>query len=209
MNVIIFGATGGIGQCAVKYAKDKGYSVTAYVRNAKKINDLSIKVIEGELTDYDKMKKAITGQDVVVWCVGITMKRNYAGTAATDGHRNLLKAMNETGVKRLIDWGTPSVHFEKDEKSIITVIPGIMAGILFTKAKKEMVEIGDLLKQSDVDWTLVRFMAPQNTPYTGNVKVSFGKKKVKFAISRADIAAFMIDQIEDTTYIKSMPIIGS
>ena len=209
MKVIIFGATGGIGKWAVKHAKDKGYEVTVYVRNAAKITDKDINVVQGEISDYDKMKDALMGQDAVVWTVGLPLKRDYEGTATTDGHKNLLKAMKETGVKRLVDWGTPSVHSEEDKKSFTTVVPGFMASILYTKAKSEMVAIGEMLKNSDLDWTLVRFMAPKDTPFTGKVKVSFGDVKAKWNISREDIAWFMVNQIEDRTYIRSMPIIGS
>lgn len=72
-----------------------------------------------------------------------------------------------------------------------------------------MVAIGDLLEKSDLDWTMVRFMAPKDAPYTGKVKVGFGDTKMNFAVSREDIGAFMVNQIEDRTYIRSMPIIGS
>lgn len=121
----------------------------------------------------------------------------------------ICKAMEANHVKRLVDWGTPSVHFEQDKKSLITVFPGIIAGILFSQAKKEMLKIAKVLQESDLDWTLVRFMAPQNTGYTGNVKVGFGDTKMKFSISREDIGAFMIKMLESDTYIRSMPIIGS
>ena len=193
MKVIIFGATGGIGKWAVKHAQEKGYDVSVYVRNPAKIKDASLNVIQGEVNDYEKMKEAIRGQDAVVWTVGIPLKRNYEGTASSDGHANLVRAMEETGVKRLIDWGTPSVRSVEDKKSFLTVIPGIAAGILYTKAKKEMVAIGDQLRASSLDWTMVRFLAPKDTPYTGNVKVSFGDKKLKFSISREDIAAFILN----------------
>ena len=77
MNVIIFGATGGIGKWAVKYALQSGYHVTAYVRNAQKITqtDAHLTVIQGDIYDQQKMTKALSGQDAVVWCVGIPMKK--------------------------------------------------------------------------------------------------------------------------------------
>jgi hypothetical protein len=89
------------------------------------------------------------------------------------------------------------------------VVPGLIAGITLRHAKEEMQKIGDLLQESDVNFTLVRFMAPKNTVYTGEVKVGFGDVKMKLAISREDIGAFMIDQIQSDQYLRSMPIIGS
>ncbi|WP_294335589.1 NAD(P)-dependent oxidoreductase [uncultured Clostridium sp.] len=211
MNVIIFGATGGIGKWAVKHALEKGYNVTAYVRNSQKVKtkDNKLTIVQGEIYDYDKVKSALAGQNAVIWCVGIPMKNKLVKLESQKGHEILLKAMKEQGVKRLIDWGTPSVAFEKDKKSFITVVPGIMAGIMFSKAKAEMVDIGQMLKKSDLDWTMVRFLMPQNTAYTGKVKVGFGDVKMNFAISREDIGAFMVEQVESKKYIKSMPIIGS
>ena len=137
MNIVIFGATGGIGRHAVNHALKKGYKVTAYVRNPQKLQiaDEKLTVIEGEISDYAKVREVVDGKDAVIWCVGIPMKNKLVKFESKKGHENLLKAMKETGVKRLVDWGTPSVAFEKDTKSFITVVPGIMAGILFSKAK--------------------------------------------------------------------------
>lgn len=211
MNVIIFGATGGIGKWAVKYALQSGRRVTAYVRNAQKITEANenLTVIQGDIHDEQKMTKVLAGQDAVVWCVGIPLKKKYQKMESLEGHKILIKAMETNKVKRLVDWGTPSVHFKQDKKSLITVVPGIMAGIIFTQAKKEMVAISDILQKSNLDWTMVRFMAPQNTCYTGKVKVGFGDIKMKFTISREDIGAFMIKMLDSDIYIHSMPIIGS
>ena len=210
MNVLIFGATGGIGKWAVEHAQRRGYKVSAYVRNASKMPECSgIKIIEGSITDAEKVKRALEGQDAVIWCVGVPMKRKLRTHDSLEGHKVLIEAMREVSITRLVDWGTPSVHFTDDKKSFITVVPGLLAGIALTDAKKEMVGIGDLLEKSNLDWTMVRFMAPKNTPYTGNVKVGFGDVKMSFAISREDIAAFMVEQVENKRYIRSMPIIGS
>lgn len=211
MNVIIFGATGGIGRWAVQHALQRGYHVTAYVRNAQKITETNknLTVIQGDIHDQQEMTKALSGQDAVVWCVGIPMKKRYQKMESLEGHKTLIKAMEANQVKRLVDWGTPSIHFQQDKKSLITVVPGIMAGLLFPQAKKEMLAIAEVLQESKLDWTLVRFMAPQNTCYTGNVKVGFGDTKMNFSISREDIGAFMIKMLDSDTYIRSMPIIGS
>lgn len=211
MNVIIFGATGGIGRWAVKHALLRGHRVTAYVRNPQKIMEISDKltVIQGEIHDEQKMKRALSGQDAVVWCVGIPMKKSYHKMESLEGHKTLIKAMEANHVKRLVDWGTPSVHFKQDKKSWITVVPGILAGLVFTEAKKEMVAIAKALQESNLDWTIVRFVAPKNTCYTGNVRVGFGETKMKFSISREDIGAFMIKMLDSDAYIHSMPIIGS
>ena len=111
MKVIIFGATGGIGKWAVKHAKLKGYEVTVFVRNSSKIQDKEIIIIQGSISDYEAVKNAISGKDAVIWCAGIPMEK-YEKKESLEGHKVLIQAMKETRVKRLIDWGTPSISFE-------------------------------------------------------------------------------------------------
>lgn len=210
MKVIIFGASGGIGKFAVKHALEKGYEVIAYLRNPSKltIKHKNLTIIQGEINNYNAIKIAISGCNAVIWCVGIPMKK-YKHMDSLEGHKNLIKAMNECGIERLIDWATPSVHFEEDKKSFVTVVPGFMAGILFPMAKNEVINIADMITSSKLKWTIVRFMAPKDTPYTGKVKVGFGDIKMNFNISREDIGAFMVEQLSNKKYEYSMPIIGS
>jgi len=210
MKAAVFGAAGGIGKYAVQHALKKGYTVNAFVRNPAKltISHENLNLIKGEINDLESVKEAINGCDAVIWCVGIPMKK-YEGTPSLDGHKIMLKAMNECGITRLIDWATPSVTFEKDKKSFITVVPGIVAGIALKQAKNEMIAIGELVSKSGLDWTMVRFMDPKNTSYADNVKVGYGDVKMSFAISREDIGAFMVEQVESRKYVRSMPIIGS
>lgn len=210
MKVIIFGASGGIGKFAVQHALKKGYEVNAFLRNPSKLTmkHKNLTIIQGEINNYNDIRNAIFDCDAVIWCVGIPMKK-YKHMESLDGHKNLLKAMNECGIERLIDWATPSVQFKKDRKSFITVVPGVMAGILFPMAKKEIIGIADMITTSKLKWTIVRFMAPKDTSFTCNVKVGFGDTKMSFNISREDIGAFMVEQLNNKTYEYSMPIIGS
>lgn len=211
MHVLIFGGTGGIGQYAVRHALQNGHQVTAYVRRPEKMqtSGAGLTVIQGELTEEEKIAEAVSGKDAVIWCVGIPMKRRYPGMASLEGHKILIREMREQGVKRLIDWGTPSISSERDQKSFLTAAPGILAGIAFPQAKREMVAIGELVRTSGLDWTLVRFLAPSDTPYTGCVKVGFGGEKMKFRVSREDIGAFLAEQLDSSRFIGQMPILGS
>ena len=210
MKVIIFGASGGIGKFAVKHALEKGYEVKAYLRNPSKliIKHKNLTIIKGEINNYNDMKNAVQGCDAVIWCVGIPMKK-YEHMDSLEGHKNLIKAMHECGVKRLIDWSTTTASFSKDKKSFITVVPGLMVGIFLPMAKKEVIAIADLITSSNLNWTIVRFLAPKDTPYTGKAKVGFGDTKMKISISSEDIGAFMVEQLINKTYEYSMPIIGN
>lgn len=211
MKITIFGATGGIGHFIVEQAIKDGHEVTAYLRTQEinKYNWENVKIVNGELTDYSAIKNAVAGSDVVISALAVQMKFTYKEMISAIGHQNIIKAMEELNVKRLISWATPSITSNEDSKSFITVVPSIMAGIALPKAKKELTIITNTITQSNLDWIIVRFIAPKNTEFTGKIKTTFGKDKINFNISRADIAYFMYQQISDNKYLKRMPIIGS
>jgi putative NADH-flavin reductase len=211
MKIAILGASGGIGKFIVKHALDKGYEVNAYVRNPLKldISNEHLTIITGELNNYSAIKEAITDCNAVISSLGCPMKWTYDGMAILDGHNNIIKAMKELSVSRFISLATPSVKFEKDTPSMVTIVPGILAGIVFRKAKEEIISVAKSITSSGLDWTIVRILAPKDTPYTKKVKVSFGDKKINFNISREDIAEFMLNQVKSKEFSHSMPIIGS
>lgn len=169
----------------------------------------NLNIIKGQLNEYNKIKQAIEGSNTVISALGVPMKFSYESMHTLNATKNIVKAMHELKVSRIITWATPSVKFSKDKKCFITIVASIMAYILFPKAKKEIITIADLLQQNNLDWTIVKFMAPKNTAFTGEVKVGFGDRKMNFNISQEDIADFMLQQTTFLEYLYSMPIIGS
>jgi putative NADH-flavin reductase len=210
MNITVFGASGAIGKLLVKKALEDGYSVSAYVRNASKfdLKHRHLTIITGELNDYSKIKQVISGTDAVICTLGPPLKRRYNDFSVLEGHKNIVKSMEEENVKRLITIATPSVKSTEDKASLLTKMPTIMAKLFFTSAYKEIVQVGLVVQASKLDWTIVRFIAPNNKPESDKIKVSFGDTKISWGISRADIADFLLTQIQDQQYIRSMPIIG-
>jgi len=211
MHITVFGAGGTIGRLLVTKALHEGHFVTAYTRNASKINirHKNLTFVQGEMYDYEKIHRAISGADSIICTLGPPVKRKYEGSLVLDGHSNIIKAMREENIRRLITIATPSVKFKMDVPSLTTWIPGFMAKLLYSKAYKETVQIGQLVSKCNLDWTIVRFISPNNTLAKGRVKVTFGDIKITFGISRHDIADFLLKQTIDEQYIHSMPIIGN
>lgn len=211
MTITVFGASGAIGKLFIKKALDKGFKVRAYVRNLSKFNlkNQNLTTIQGELHDFDKVKQAISDVDAVISTLGPPLKRKYDVFAVLEGHKNIVTAMEMEKVKRFITIATPSVKSTEDKPSLVTKMPTIMARLFFPSAYQEIVQVGEVVKLSQLDWTIVRFIAPNNKPGTGKVKVTFGDTKISWGISRTDIADFLLTQINDKQYVRSMPIIGS
>ena len=141
------------------------------------------------------------------------MKRKYPVMQSLKGHKILIQAMKEQGVKRFIDWGTPSIRFEQDKKSLITVVPGnLLAAIAFLQAKKEMVAIGQLSSNIGARVDPGSIYGSERYPVYRQSKNRIWRcKRSKFqSISRKDIGAFMAEQLHMLIrFIRSMPIIGS
>ena len=163
MKVGVFGASGGIGRLVVKHALQKGYAVNAYVRDPAKLQTEhdSLSIITGGLRDTAAIEQTISGCDAVVCALGVPLKFAYDSMDSLESHRNIITAMDKLGVSRLVDWATPSVRFSGDKPSFVTVVPGILAGIAFPKARSEIVAICEAIKESDLQWTIVRFMVPK------------------------------------------------
>jgi hypothetical protein len=63
---------------------------------------------------------------------------------------------------------------------------------------------------SGLDWTIVRFLAPKDGPATGRLRQGFyGSDKLGFNVTRADIAAFTVTQVDDDRYIGAAPAISN
>jgi putative NADH-flavin reductase len=211
MKMTIFGASGSIGKLLVRIALAEGYSVKAYVRNPSKL-DLkhpNLITVQGKLQEYEKIKQAISGVDVVISTLGPPLKRMYDDFSVLEGHKNIIKAMESENIKRFITIATPSVKSAEDKPSLVTRMPAVMAKILFPCAYKEIVQAGEVVIASRLDWTIVRFIAPNNKPKKGKVKITFGNTKIKWGIPREDIADFILKQTKDNEFVHSMPIIGS
>src|SRR5215211_4560788 len=96
-NILVLGAAGKIAKHAIDLLlKNKAYTLTLYLRKAKRLSKVhgnNIRVIEGDVLDFKKLKEAMEGQDVVY--------ANLDGELGKQA-KNIVKAMNEFGIKRLI-----------------------------------------------------------------------------------------------------------
>ena len=73
------------------------------------------------------------------------MKLGYEDISSIEAHKNIIKAMKETNVKRLIYWSTPSIKYSEDKASFVTIIQGIMASLFLSKAKKVLIGVNKII----------------------------------------------------------------
>jgi NAD(P)H-binding len=70
--------------------------------------------------------------------------------------------------------------------------------------------MSELVTRSPLDWTIARFTRPVDGTRKGNVRAGFlGRDRIGATITRADIAAFLIAQTTDTSFIRAAPAISN
>jgi putative NADH-flavin reductase len=210
MKIAVFGSTGPCGQLIIKYALEKGYEVVAFARNPSKIviENKNLRIIKGELNDIASIEEGIKNVDAVVSILG--PKGNVKNTDLSDGYGNIIAAMKKLNVKRIVAMGTASVTDPDDKyvfkfRLLVSIVKSVIPG-----AYKEIVRIGQLVRNSSLDWTLVRIAILTNGKASGKIKAgNYGKASLGLTISRADLATFFVNQVEDRTYIQKAPAISN
>jgi nucleoside-diphosphate-sugar epimerase len=162
------------------------------------------------MSDAEAIDSAVAGAEAVVSALGPSMDRKATGIPLVEGTRHILKAMQSHGVTRYIGHATPAVLDPQEKPTPVTRLIGFMPRTFMRRAYDEILGMTDPVKASDLDWTIVRFIAPKDSPKQDKVRVGFfGTDKLGFAVSRADIAAFTAAQVDDDTYIRRAPAISN
>jgi len=210
MKLAIFGATGETGKQLVKQALEKGDEVIAYLRNPSKLNikHESLKIIHGELTEKTAIERAVSGVNAVISVLG--PRGGSKSKPITQGMQNIILSMEKHNIRRLIISSTLSLSDPDDLPDFKSRILINLVKLINHAAYEEIINVGKVVRNSNLDWTIIRLSLLNNNPKSGKVKVGYlGKKEVGLKISRADIADFMLKQVQDTKYIRKAPVISN
>lgn len=212
LHVTVFGASGNIGRHVVNQLLDSGHIVTAYVRNPSKLTatNPNLTTVEGGLDDPAGVSRAVTGADAVISALGPTLKRGATGTPVTEGTRNMIKAMQAEGARRFIGLATPAVADRRDKPTLKGKVLRLMPRLAMPNALTELDGMTEAVTESDLDWTIARITSPNDKPAKGTVRAGFlGNDNVGSAMTRGDIAAFLVRQLSDNTYLRAAPAISN
>ena len=198
MKLLVIGAGGEMGEAVVEQALAKGHDVTAFVHSPKEYKRTDVRVIAGDARDKATMLQAVQGQDAVLDTLG-SHNPFLTTTLETDTARNVIDAMQQAGVRRLIVVSTigegdseGNVHGYYKYLFMSTILRGVM------KDKAGMEEVVD---SSSLDWIIVRPAGLSNGDPKGIRIVEPGTgEKVRF-ITRADVAHFMLEQLTSDQYL--------
>jgi len=205
MKLLVFGSTGGTGRELLKQALDQGHNVVAFVRNPSTIDDIkyaNLQVVQGDVLDPTVVENAVAGQEAVLCTIGAGAKRT---TLREDGTRNIVEAMKRTGVQRLICLSSLGVGDSRTNLPFFTKY--IIVSVFLRNAFADHERQEAIVKQSSLDWIIVRPPHLTDGPRTGAYRHGFSttETRIKGKISRADVADFMLKQLTDDTYLHQTP----
>lgn len=214
-RILIYEATGRTGNLVVTYALEKGYEVTALVRNPDKITLQSEKltVIKGVPTNIQDVRQAMQGCNYVINVLGALVEKDSISFKHIEPPHTLEKSiyntitcMHEFGIKRIISLSSIGVG------NSYKYAPWFMK--LFIKISNFKIVFADhnqqeqLLINSNLDWTIVRPVGLNNNENLGTLVVSYDKTPAPFKMSRKQLAKFIIDNLDTTEYNHKTPILS-
>jgi putative NADH-flavin reductase len=196
MKITVLGATGGVGGEVVEQALDRGWDVTAVVRDPARLK-LPAHVVVAGLHEREKLTAAVEGRDAVISALG--SHDRGPSTVCVDGAR----AAIEAGAKRLLVVSASGMHTEGDGFFTRTLVKPLLGAIL-KHGFADMLAMEALVTATDLDWTVVRPPMLLNRPGTGVVASRLdGNVRGSFSIPRADVATYLLDAVAEPTLIRA------
>jgi putative NADH-flavin reductase len=162
-----------------------------------------VKVVQGNMLDADPLTRAMDGQDAVVSALGSPGLRK--STDLSEGVRNIIGAMERTGVKRFIFESSIGIGDSRDHAGWFARKVFFRFVVKNIFADKEIQE--RLIKESSLDWVIVRPGRLTNGPRTGRYRHGdeIDAQHPAGTISRADTAEFMLKHLTDDKYLHKTP----
>jgi putative NADH-flavin reductase len=205
MNVTIFGATGATGKLLTERCLSAGYTVKILARDPRSFS-LSgyVETIVGDAKDPDAVRQAVLGSDVVLSALGARSLRRE--DVLEDAVPLIVKAMQDYGVRRIIALGSAGAlpnALDKQSGYRRWIIEKLVYKIVLKWPVASQRAQYKALSTSNLDWTMVMPPMLLNERARGNIRVDGEALPPGGSrIARADVADFMMQQIDGKDWIR-------
>jgi uncharacterized protein YbjT (DUF2867 family) len=203
---LIVGAGGGTGRELVAKALARGFVVTALLRDPSRlpVEHPRLTVLGGDMLDLDFVMEAMRDQEAVLSALG-PRRFFYPNRILSEETRNILRAMEEQGVRRFVGQTTLGIGDSSGRMGLFYtffLIPVVLPFYFWDKTRQERV-----IAASSADWVIVRPGALTTGGARGLCRhgARVGNVLTTVYISRADVADFMLNQLASDTYLRCAP----
>jgi putative NADH-flavin reductase len=207
-NIVVLGANGGIGRQVIEEALKGGHNVTAILRTPANLTlaHPNLQIVKGDVMNPQTLEKHLENKDVVISAIG---KNSFKPTTLySEGNKNLLAAMQIAGAKRVFFISASGLEVNPSHSLIVKIATKYILQKLLRNMYADLEIMEKFIKQSGINWTIMRPPKLTNNPVTGKYRTSVNNYLSKgLSISRADVAHFMLNNIaNETIYQKTVEI---
>ncbi len=209
MKIALLGATGRTGRHVLTTALERGHGITVLVRDADRLPKAvadDVTTVVGDSTDPSALTALLADTQGVISALGPTSKEPdlHANTA-----RELVAIMRASGPNRFVGVSGAGMNVPGDQKSrrdrIISWLINTVGGDVVKDKPAEY----NIWAASGMDWTLVRPPRLMDGPATGRLEHHAHRSPSSTQITRADLATFLVDILENATYVSAAPFVAN
>ena len=207
MKIAIVGATGRTGHHVLEHALERGHTVVAIARDPGRLAGMprvgapdAVRVVKATAQDVAALTDAFRDVDAVVSALG--PNKTSGDRVLTTGVTATLAAMEAAGVRRLIVVSASGHLTDGDALFVRMLVKPILQAAL-RKSYADMREMERIVQASDTDWTIMRppMLTDKDARGTYQARRNLNVRS-GFTITRTDLAAAILDQLEDETTIR-------
>ena len=204
MKIAVFGATGMVGRKLVEQSLAKDFYVNAFGRNVEDLidkdsRDEHLTAIKGYVFDEKDVRNAIKDTDAVISVLGGA----FDGTdkSRSLGMKNIIKQMENTGVKRIIALGGMGVLTADDDHYVLDT-PGYPQQLKTVGQEHLLAYL--YLQESSLDWTFVcpSMILDEDGKRHYITSADYPPDSDRHEIAAGDLAAFMLTEMIERKYIR-------
>jgi nucleoside-diphosphate-sugar epimerase len=201
MQIVIFGANGSTGRLLTRRVLDAGHSAVAVTRRPDEfpISDPRL-MVAGADVRRDGLNGIIAGADAVLSTLGVPFTRQPVDTYSV-GTRNVVKAMRESGVNRLVvvsSTGAYPAPRRRHAPLALRLFEPIITRTVGKTVYDDIRRMEAVVRESGLDWTIVRpsglFDLPRPTNYVAGEIDPVGA-----FTARVDLADYLVQVAQDET----------
>ncbi|XP_065093554.1 flavin reductase (NADPH)-like [Ochlerotatus camptorhynchus] len=187
-KIVIFGGTGMTGQCAVKYALEKGLKVRLMIRNEVTVPDSfrsQVELVKGDVVNSDDVANAIKDQELV--CVVLGTRNDLKSTTMmSTGMQNIVNAMKAANLKNVSVCLSSFLFFEPDK------VPK-----MFAELNADHKRMLDVVKASGLEYRAILPPHIADEP-SAEYAIAYDKSPgLTRSISKLDLGKFLIESLFD------------
>jgi putative NADH-flavin reductase len=203
MKIGILGPTGGTGRALIKEALTLNHDISVLARTPADLDQFKdrIHIHQGDVLDQDALDKWIKGRDAILSALGVRgtlLTGRKEVSLYSRSIENIINAMQKNAVKRFIGVTMSGAEVLPGQPKLMPIFRFLLKGYM-----EDILRMEALLEQSSLDWTVIRPANLTDGEKAGVYRTWTDRYPPRvFKVSRADVAGFMLNCLEDKTTIR-------